>query len=377
MEKKYRDLYITEVFIIVLYLMLKILVMNHYFFLLQYFDLIFYLFLFIYFYFKYGIPREKNYLTRISVRYIIIALLAYVLVIYGLGLFTGFTKSIYNYSFMGIIKNIFPIVVAVFFKEIIRYIVAYNSKKDVKPIIFLTVIYIIFDILNGSFGISFTSFYQVFHFVCLTVLPSLAKQALISYITYNVNLIPSFIYALTFEVAPFILPIYPDLGDYLNAVISLLLPFIVFMTIKKMVNYNEKTVIKVRGYFVKLMVIPVTLFLCVIILLVSGLFNYKMIAIGSDSMNPTYYRGDAVIYEKVKPDDINRGDILVFEYNHSVVTHRVINITEENGYLLFQTKGDNNEQADLELTGEEAVLGKVKYIVKYVGYPTIWINEKF
>lgn len=213
--------------------------------------------------------------------------------------------------------------------------------------------------------------------MCLTVLPSLAKQALISYITYNVNLIPSFIYALTFEVAPFILPIYPDLGDYLNAVISLLLPFIVFMTIKKMVNYNEKTVIKVRGYFVKLMVIPVTLFLCVIILLVSGLFNYKMIAIGSDSMNPTYYRGDAVIYEKVKPDDINRGDILVFEYNHSVVTHRVINITEENGYLLFQTKGDNNEQADLELTGEEAVLGKVKYIVKYVGYPTIWINEKF
>lgn len=376
MEKKYRDLYITEVFIIILYLVLKILVMNHYFFLLQYFDLIFYLLFFIYFYFKYGIPREKNYLTRISVRYIIIALLAYVLVIYGLGLFTGFTKSIYNYSFFGIIKNISPIVFAVFFKEIIRYIVAYNSKKDVKPIIFLTVIYIIFDILNGSFGISFTSFYQVFHFVCLTVLPSIAKQALLSYVTFYVSLIPSFIYALVFEVAPFVLPIYPDLGDYLNAVISLLLPFIVFMTIKKMLNYNEKTVIKVRGYFVKLMVIPFTLFLCVIILLVSGLFNHKMIAIGSDSMNPTYYRGDAVIYEKVKPDGINKGDILVFEYNHSVITHRVINITEKNGQLFFQTKGDNNAQADLELIGEENVLGKVKYIVKYVGYPTVWINEK-
>lgn len=377
MEKKYRDLYITEVFIIILYLVFKILVMNRYFFLLQYFDLIFYLLFFIYFYVKYGIPREKNYLTRISVRYIVIVLLSYVLIIYGLGLFTGFTKSIYNSSFLGIIKNIFPIVFAVLFKEIIRYSVAYNSRKNVKPIIFLTVIYIIFDILNGSFGVSFTSFYQVFQFVCLTILPSIAKQSLLSYITYNVNLIPSFIYALVFEVAPFILPIYPDLGDYLNAILSLLLPFIVFVTVRKMVNYNEKTVIKVRGYFVKLMVIPISLFLGAIILLVSGLFNYKMIAIGSDSMNPIYYRGDAVIYEKVKPDDINKGDILVFEYNHSVITHRVISITKKNDQLFFQTKGDNNANADVELTSGENVLGKVKYIVKYIGYPTVWINEKF
>ena len=377
MEKKYKDLYITEVFIIILYLVFKILVMNRYFFLLQYYDLIFYLLFFIYFCFKYGIPREKNYLTRISVRYVVIVLLSYVLIIYGLGLFTGFTKSIYNMSLLGIFKNIFPIVFAVIFKEIIRYVVAYNSKKDVKPIIFLTVIYILVDIVNGSFGMSFNSFYQVFHFVCLTILPSIAKQALLSYITYYVNFIPSLIYALVFEIAPFVLPIYPALGDYLNAVISIIVPFIVFVTIKKWVNYHDKTTIKVRGYFVKLMIIPVTLFLIIIILLVSGLFNYKMIAIGSDSMNPTYYRGDAIIYEKTKPGDIKKKDILVFEYNHSVITHRVVNITKKNGQLMFQTKGDNNEKADLELTSEENVLGKVKYIVKYVGYPTIWINEKF
>ena len=377
MEKKYKELYITEVFIIVLYLLLKVFVLNRYFFLLRYFDFVFYLFVFIYFYLKYGFPREKNYLTRISVRYIIIALLSYVLIIYGLGLFMGFTKSIYDTSIFGIIKNIFPIVLAILFKEFIRYSVAYNSKKNIKPIIFLTIIFIFIDFVNGLYGASFTSFYQVFRFICLTILPSICKQLFLSYLSYNINFIPAIIYSLVFEIAPFVLPIYPDLGDYLNAVIALVFPFFVFSTIKKIVNYNEKTVIKVRSFFVKLMVISVTLFLGVVILLVSGLFNYKMIAIGSDSMNPVYYRGDAVIYEKVEPSKIENGDILVFEYNHAVITHRVINIIEKNDVIFFETKGDNNTKADLELTSEEDVLGKVKYIVKYIGYPTIFINEKF
>ena len=135
--------------------------------------------------------------------------------------------------------------------------------------------------------------------------------------------------------------------------------------------------IKVRGYFFKIMVIPLIAFLLVIIFLVSGLFSYKMIAIGSDSMNPIYYRGDAVIYQKTDAQNIKKGDILVFEYNSSVITHRVVNIINNGGTLYFQTKGDNNEKADLELVNEDNVLGKVRYIVKYVGYPTVWLNEKF
>lgn len=377
MEKKYKDLYIIEILILVLYLFGKFLIINNYFFLLQYFDLIFYLLLFVFLYFKYGIARDNNYLTKISVRYVIISLLSYILIIYGFGLFTGFTKSIYDISFLGVIRNVFPVILSVIFRELIRFSVAYNSKKDIKPFVLLTIIYIVIDILNLSFGSSFATFYQIFQFVCLIVLPAIAKQMLLSYITYNINYIPSMIYSLAFEVAPFVLPIYPDLGDYLNAVIGLLFPFLVFFAIKKLVNYKEKTVIKVRGYFFKIMVIPLIAFLLVIIFLVSGLFSYKMIAIGSDSMNPIYYRGDAVIYQKTDAQNIKKGDILVFEYNSSVITHRVVNIINNGGTLYFQTKGDNNEKADLELVNEDNVLGKVRYIVKYVGYPTVWLNEKF
>ena len=45
--------------------------------------------------------------------------------------------------------------------------------------------------------------------------------------------------------------------------------------------------------------------------------------------------------------------------------------------MFFFIIGDNNETVDANLVDEENVLGTVKYIVKYIGYPTVWLNERF
>ena len=374
--EKYKNLYITEVLILLIYIVLKLLCINQPFF-LQYFDAIYFCLIFIYFYFKYGIARDKNYYTKISVRYIIIFLLLYVLIIYGLVLFMGFTKTIYDNSLVGILKNALPITILVIFRELTRFIVAYNSKKNMKPIILLTIIYILFDCFSGFVSSSFNSFYNIFQLVCLTILPSISKHMLLSYLTYKINCFPSLVYSLPMEVLIYVLPFFPNLGDYLTAVISLFLPFCIYLFIKKLLSYDEKEVLKIHGLFIKIFMIITITFLIIIIILVSGIFKYKMIAIASDSMNPIYYRGDAIIYEKVSLDELQKNDILVFEYNNSVVTHRIINIIEENGQKYFQTKGDNNSKADLNLVSMNDVLGKVKYIVKYIGFPTVWFNETF
>ena len=107
------------------------------------------------------------------------------------------------------------------------------------------------------------------------------------------------------------------------------------------------------------------------------IFTYKMIAIGSDSMNPVYYRGDAVIYKEVQINKIKEKDILVFKYNGTIITHRVKNIIQKDNKIFFQTKGDNNKTVDSVLIESDDVLGTVQYIVKYIGYPTIWMQETF
>ena len=377
MNKKYKELYIVELLMIITYFISKFLFSKYHLVLSQYIDLFFYFLWFIFFYFRYGIPRNKNYLNRISVRYTVILLLLYVLVIYLLGCFTGFSKSIYDHSIFGIIINTVPVILVILFKEWIRYSVFSHSANDRSVIIFVTISYIFIDIFNAYLNTSIGNFYQLFNFICLSIVPSIAKESLFSYITYHISILPVLIYRLSLEIVPFLVPIYPDLGNYLNASISLIFPFVVYLGMKKIILYREKATIETRNYLIKLMSIPISIFLIILIVLVSGIFKYKMIAIGSDSMNPIYYRGDAIIYEKKKVNQIKKGDILVFKQNQTVVTHRVQEIIEKDHQLFFQTKGDNNEKVDSVLVSQEDVLGIVQYVVKYIGYPTIWFNETF
>ena len=112
-------------------------------------------------------------------------------------------------------------------------------------------------------------------------------------------------------------------------------------------------------------------------LLVSGIFKYKMIAIASNSMKPVYSRGDAVIYEKIDIKELEVGDVLAFQKDSIVVTHRITKIWRQNDKYYFTTKGDNNNTEDVFAPKEENVLGRVNIVFKYIGYPTVLINEFF
>lgn len=372
-----KKLYVILCLISIVFFALKIITINSFPYMVNYFDCIFFFILFLSFYFLYGLRRSKNYLENISIRYIIILLLSYVLVIYMLGFFMGFSKSVYSLNLISIVKNIWPIFFTIIFKELIRYIISFKAVKNIGPYILLTVIYILIDLFNVYYGSSFTNSYLIFNFICLNVLPTIAKETVSSYITYNINYIPTLIYNLAFGIVPFLLPIVPNLGNYINSVLGILFPFMVFLLLRKVIKYHDKDTVRLRPIFVKLICFPTIIFTAILIVLVSGIFSYKLIAIGSDSMNPIYYKGDAVIYEKVKPEDIVEGDILVFNHNNEVITHRVKNIIVKGNAISFVTKGDNNNTIDSKQVSEEEVLGKVKYIVKYVGYPTILLNDFF
>ena len=321
-----------------------------------------------------GMPKTKNYLNKISIKYIVIYLLSYLLIIYILGIFTGFLTSIYTRNFIQIIKNIVPILFLILSKEIVRYITCKNSNKIV--LIIITILYAAFDILLKNYNYNLSNGLQIFYFISAVCIPALAKEALCTYLTSQISLLPTLIYVLSFEIAGFILPIYPDLGNFLTAAIGLVFPYIIYKGISKIVNYSKKEDLKNNKIYL-LLLLPIIALALTIVILTAGIFNYKMIAIGSDSMNPIYYRGDAIIYKKTPTNKIKKDDILVFEKNKTIITHRIINIIEKDNQILFQTKGDNNDKPDEELIKEENTLGTVKYIVKYIGYPTIWLQDTF
>ncbi|MDE6141884.1 MAG: signal peptidase I, partial [Bacilli bacterium] len=127
--------------------------------------------------------------------------------------------------------------------------------------------------------------------------------------------------------------------------------------------------------------IPLLILLLFVVSLVSGLFKYQIMAIGSGSMEPIIYRGDAIVFEKVKTEDdrneIEEGTIIVFKHNGLYITHRVTKIEMVDGARIYQTKGDNNEKEDAFKVEDDDIVGVTRFKVKYIGFPTLWIQDLF
>ena len=70
----------------------------------------------------------------------------------------------------------------------------------------------------------------------------------------------------------------------------------------------------------------------------------------TDSMYPVIESGDLIICEGAEAEEIQVGDIIAFfdpaGNGTTIVTHRVIEVVEENGQLAWRTKGDNNNTED-------------------------------
>ncbi len=322
---------------------------------------------------KNGFPKDNSYFKKLGIKYAIMYCFIYIILIYGLGLFTGFSRTIYSHTINKMFENMFPVLIMVTSREIIRYIICKKSEGNVKSLIFLTLTFVLYDVLLSFYYYDFNNSEQVFIFVCLEVFSIIAKQSLFTYITYKVSLIPTLILNLVLELMWYVVPIMPDLGNYITSVLGILLPYYLYYKMNNMVKYSDKQ--DISNDKNKIFIPPILLMVIAIFILVSGVGKLKMIAIASNSMNPTYYKGDAIIYSKEEASNIVEGDILVFKSDNMIITHRVVDIIKTGNKLQFKTKGDNNESADAELVNEDNVYGKVKYVVKYIGYPTIKLLE--
>jgi len=77
-----------------------------------------------------------------------------------------------------------------------------------------------------------------------------------------------------------------------------------------------------------------------------------------------FSKGDILFIVGAKPDKIEEGDIIIFDAGQqNPIIHRLINVNDENGELIFQTIGDNNNgQLSFEKNiSEEQILGKAVF----------------
>ena len=81
------------------------------------------------------------------------------------------------------------------------------------------------------------------------------------------------------------------------------------------------------------------------------------------------------LLEEKKIENVEVGDILVFQNSGRIITHRVLGIVDTPEGRIYKTKGDSNPTYDSFDVMEKDSIGIVRYVVKYVGFPTVWFNE--
>lgn len=82
----------------------------------------------------------------------------------------------------------------------------------------------------------------------------------------------------------------------------------------------------------------------------------------TDSMYPDIKSGDLILCKTIEPEDVEVDDVISFYdpagNGTSVVTHKVIEIVEEDGALFFRTKGINNNTEDRVLVPADKVIAE-------------------
>ena len=112
---------------------------------------------------------------------------------------------------------------------------------------------------------------------------------------------------------------------------------------------------------------------------VPSIGGYLPLIVLTDSMYPDIESGDLIICHTVKAEEIKVRDVISFfdpaGNGTSIVTHRVIEILEENGELRFRTRGDNNNTEDRDLVTPDDLVGIYKSRIPGAGHIAMFMQS--
>jgi signal peptidase len=100
---------------------------------------------------------------------------------------------------------------------------------------------------------------------------------------------------------------------------------------------------------------------------VPSFLGYKPFIVLSGSMEPEFYSGDIVVIKEVNVDTLQEKDVIAFKKGESVITHRIMDITEKDNVRQYVTKGDKNNMDDNITVTDEMVEGKYLLRIAQLG----------
>ena len=329
------------IFLLIIYTISHILLNNNNFYLNILNPFFWLIFLFIFYQQDLSLFKKKElYLT------LIITFIFFILYLLS-GFIFGFNKESYN--LIQVLINLTKIFFPLYGIEILRYkILKRNNNHFIRFFITFLIILIRINFKVSSYPLYFL----------VNIISVIAQEMLFTYLSFNSHYKINIIIILFKEIPKIILPSIPFNNWYIEGSFTLIKVLIIYYLYKFFIFKKD-----LRPYS-KLSYILTIIFSFFLVSFMLGLFKFEPIAILSNSMAPTFRKGDVVIYKHTL------GDIIVFKQENKTIVHRVVGI---NNYYI--TKGDANNTVDYPKVKEDNIKGVYVFHLKYLGYPAIWLNE--
>ena len=120
----------------------------------------------------------------------------------------------------------------------------------------------------------------------------------------------------------------------------------------------------------------IALFVLLFATIIAQLFGIHRYLVVSGSMEPSLYAGDMVfVNSNVDFEDVQLGDVIIFQYEDMNVIHRVVDEAMIDGERHLKTKGDANALEDGYLTTESNYCGKALFHIDKLGYAVDFTHQ--
>ncbi|MDD6878846.1 MAG: signal peptidase I [bacterium] len=310
---------------------------------------------------------------------IIIIMIVYSMIYFTLGLFFGYEKSPYLHNLTIILKNFWCFLIPIIFQEISRFQIIKLSPKKIMYYALTTLLFIIVEIDFVNISSNIGTNVDFFKYMSQTIIPLIVSNCLFTYLAITSGSITSTIYRGILMLLTLLLPIYPSINWLIKSMMDIILVIIIALYVNY-VDIKSSRVLTRRQLKKEsvLSYMPFVVILIVLVCFISGSFKYQPIAVLSDSMVPEFSRGDAVIIKKIDKKDLKKlkkGIILYYSKEGKPIIHRIVSVKIDGNDVEITTKGDNNNTEDPWTVKSNEIIGVAKFMVPFIGYPSVLISE--
>ncbi len=215
---------------------------------------------------------------------------------------------------------------------------------------------------------------SAFEFAGRFLLPAATESALATYLVLLGGPLPGFVFRGILIAFQWMSPILPDLTWMLAAFVGVIAPVLGILFAQGLLEEPATDEAADEKALVSPMWVVAAAFIVFLFWFQTGVFGIRPAITTGVSMEPKMHTGDMAVTREVNPENVEIGDIIRFRQRGMDVLHRVIEIQQVDGELVFITQGDNNGRPDEPVKAED-VEGRLVAHIPKLGWVPIWAKQ--